>query len=88
MPAPGLVAKSLTAGGAIPWLFTGDVMDNPFDETRRAVGEATAIMRAVDGISGAMAHLLIGRLRHCSNYDLADLKKELAHFNAHTKRWS
>jgi hypothetical protein len=63
-------------------------MDNPFDETRKAVGEAKAILRAVDNVSRDMGHLLVGRLRQCSSYDLADLKKELANFNAHTRRWT
>jgi hypothetical protein len=63
-------------------------MDNPFDETRRAVSEAKAILRAVDNVSRDMAHLLVGRLRQCSAYDLAKLKKELANFNAHTSNWN
>jgi hypothetical protein len=62
-------------------------MENPFDETRAAVQQARAQIKAVDAISHAMADLLRGRLRHVSRYVLADLKKELQDFNAVTGKW-
>lgn len=64
-------------------------MPNKFDEVREAVREAQTTMDAVDSVAGNMAGLLRGRLRHVRNTTyLAQLKKELSKFNAHTGRWS
>lgn len=63
-------------------------MNNPFDETRRAVAEAQHILAATDNMARSMAYLLVGRLRHVSNGEtLIALKKELRDFDAHRKVW-
>lgn len=60
---------------------------NRFDEMRAAVAEARVTLRAADSTADNMAGLLQGRLRHVSGCRLAQLKKELSQFNAHTKEW-
>lgn len=61
---------------------------NAWDEMRIAMDEAKARMDAVDSYASEMARLLQGRLRHCSRYVLAELKRELRDFNIHTKEWT
>ena len=63
-------------------------IENPFDETRKAVTQAREILRACDDVAADMARLLVGRLDHCSPYILAKLKMELRNFNAHTGKWN
>lgn len=62
-------------------------MENPFDEIRHAVQQAKELDRAVASQAGAMATLLVGKLRHCPNYIVEQLKKELREFNIHTGEW-
>jgi len=63
-------------------------MVNKFDEMRAAINEAQDTLRAADSVSTSMALVLRGRLRKVE-YDwvLAELKKELKEFNAHTGEW-
>ena len=65
-------------------------MDNEFDKMREAVSQARVQIAAVDNVVGAMAELMIGRLRtgNVSQRALTQLKKELAGFNMHTGKWS
>jgi hypothetical protein len=58
-----------------------------FAEFDLAVKEAGVTMRAADQVAGQMAQLLRGRLRQCSGYALADLKRELRDFNIQTRAW-
>ena len=63
-------------------------MNNPFDETRRAVRAAREQIQAVDNIAYSMADLLQGRLRKVdSKRILSALKKELRDFDATTGTW-
>ncbi len=62
-------------------------MSNPFDEMRAAISNARATLNAADESAKTMAVLLKGRLRKVSPWVLADLKRELSEFNAHTKEW-
>lgn len=62
-------------------------MENPFDEIRKSVAIAEQQIQAVDIVAGSMARLLRGRLRHCPNYILVNLKRELSDFDAHKKEW-
>lgn len=54
---------------------------------REAVQEARITMMAADRVVSEMAGLLRGRLRNVYSRTLADLKKELRNFNAHTGEW-
>ena len=56
-------------------------------EMRKAVNEAAQVQRRADEIADIMARLIKGRLRHVGWTPLADLKKELKNFNAHTGEW-
>lgn len=60
---------------------------NKFDQMRAAMAEAHQVQRAADQHAGEMARILKGRLRRVSPAVLADLKRELQQFNAHTGRW-
>jgi len=60
---------------------------NRFDEMRMAVTEAEHTLRAADSVADDMAGLLRGRLRKCSPWHLAALKRELSQFDAHRKMW-
>jgi len=51
------------------------------------VDEAKRTLSYADDMADQMARFLKGRLRHCDGYVLADLKRELRDFNAHTKTW-
>ena len=63
-------------------------MSNIFDDTRAAVNQAMATLRAADEVAGDMAYLLKGRLRKVSNADtLKALKRELRDFDMHTGKW-
>lgn len=62
-------------------------MENIFDTMRAAVDEAERTMLAARRMAGKIAPLLRGRLRNCDPYVLAELKRELRDFDAHTKRW-
>ena len=62
-------------------------MSNVFDDTRAAVREANATLRAADTVANDMAELLRGRLGHVRPHILKQLKKELKDFNMHTQRW-
>lgn len=62
-------------------------MDNAFDTMRRALREAELTQAAADEQAAAMASLLVGRLRHCGEYALKRLKRELRDFNIHTGTW-
>ncbi len=61
---------------------------NIFDEMRAAVERAKDTLRAADNEAGAMAYLVLGRLRQVKNTDtLKRLKRELQQFDAHTGMW-
>ena len=60
---------------------------NQFDQMRDAMQEAEQTIRAADQMSSQMARMLRGRLNHVSPMVLADLKRELKRFNAHTGQW-
>ncbi len=60
---------------------------NSFDLMRQAVAEANQTMRAADDQANAMAGILRGRLRNCSEWNLKALKRELRDFNIKTGRW-
>lgn len=63
-------------------------MENPFDETKRAVHAAELQLRAVDQVATTMACLLAGRLRNVNDrYTLKALKHELRNFDATTMKW-
>ena len=54
-----------------------------------AVRAAKSELEAADTVAENLARLLIGRTRNVnSHWVLAELKKELKSFNAHTGRWS
>lgn len=58
-----------------------------FDEAHKAVEEAKATLRAVDGVADKLADMLVGRLRKVSGYTLKQLKAELRFFDSRTARW-
>jgi len=60
-----------------------------FDEMEQAVGDAENTLRRMNRHIDAMAHMITGRLKSAevSSYVLSQLKKELRHFNIHTKQW-
>lgn len=63
---------------------------NTFDEMRAAVQDARTKIQAADSVVGAMAAMVVGRLRQSavSGSVLTALKKELADWNMHTQKWS
>lgn len=61
---------------------------NAFDQMREALNEAKQVQRAAEQNAAEMGQLLIGNLRHCSDYTLRELKKELSRYNRHTGTWS
>lgn len=64
------------------------MMNNIFDDMRRAVSQAQDTLRAADSIANDMALLLRDRLRNVDNtYTLAALKRELRNFNLTTRIW-
>lgn len=63
-------------------------MSNPFDEMRAGMAQAREQLHAADTFANQMAGILKGRLRHVDRYTLRDLKRELAHYNARTGKWS
>ena len=63
------------------------MMDNPWDEMRRAVSVARELQKAVQDSSGSMGALLVGNLRHCRIGDLCKLKRELRDFDMTTGKW-
>lgn len=62
-------------------------MNNPFDEVSAAVDQAAALEYACNQNASRMARLLVGRLRHVSEWHLKALKRELRDFNIHTGTW-
>jgi hypothetical protein len=60
---------------------------NKFDEMRQAMREAEQTLDAARSVASQMASMLVGKLRQCSESDLARLKRELRDFNIHTGRW-
>ena len=60
---------------------------NQFDQMRAAVKEARTTLYAADNANHQIARILVGRLRQCNHIQLAELKKELKQFNAHTGVW-
>lgn len=57
------------------------------DDMLAAVRQARDTLSGVDGVAHALSKLLVGRLRHCDEYELKQLKRELRNFNIHTGRW-
>lgn len=62
-------------------------IENPWNETRKAVQRSRYLLEAVDSIAQSMASLLVGRLRRVSPHTLVALKRELKDFDAHRKAW-
>lgn len=60
---------------------------NRFDEMYNAMRDAEQTIKAADVAAQKMAMILKGRLRKCDPWVLADLKRELAQFNARTGEW-
>jgi hypothetical protein len=62
-----------------------------FTEMKQAVNDAESTIRQVEWLSADIALLLAGRCRHVKTYAgmkaLARIKKELADFNAQTRKW-
>lgn len=59
-----------------------------WDDFRAAHNQAQLTIRQADSIAEDMARLLVGRLRKVgSDCTLKKLKRELAAYDAHTKRW-
>jgi hypothetical protein len=56
-------------------------------EMKQAINDAKQTIKAADDVANSIASILPGRLRHVSVWTLAQLKKELREFNAHTRRW-
>ena len=57
------------------------------DDMRKAVNEAKCTLETADRVAATMGDLLVGRLRHCDNWTLRRLKRELRAYNPHTKTW-
>jgi len=64
-------------------------MSNAFDAIRDALNEHETMKKAVRNNAARMALLLVGNLRDSgiTPWVLADLKRELADYNIHTKSW-
>lgn len=62
-------------------------MSNPWDELRAALSQARELERATENYAFQMGRMLRGKLHHCSNDDVAALKRELADYNIHTGKW-
>jgi hypothetical protein len=62
-------------------------VQNAFDEITQAISQAKEINRVCDQYTNTLVGLVEGRLRNVSPYRLIRLKRELAQFNAATKRW-
>lgn len=59
-----------------------------WDDMRAAFADAKRTVDQADSIADDMARMLVGRLRKVgSDYTLKKLKRELAAYDAHTKRW-
>ena len=56
-------------------------------EMKRTISDAQDTLNHADSVACEIAPLLRGRLRHCYESDLIALKKELKHFNMHTREW-
>lgn len=56
-------------------------------EMRQALRDAAATQRAADDIASILGEMLVGRLRHVSDWTLRQLKRELRKYNPHTKTW-
>lgn len=57
------------------------------DDMRAAVREAKATLQRTDNMVEPLAEMVVGRLRHCSDWTLRKLKRELRDYNPHTKQW-
>lgn len=60
---------------------------NVFD-VNDAVRDATNTLDTADQKTGALARLIIGRLRHCPSWMAKELKRELRDFNMKTGEWN
>lgn len=58
-----------------------------FDEMTSALREAEETQRVADRQAERAARIAVGRLRHCSDFTLKALKRELRDFNIHTGVW-
>jgi hypothetical protein len=56
-------------------------------EMEEAIRDAEHTLKLADIVTTRTARLIVRRLRKVNGSVLADLKKELAQFNAHTKEW-
>ena len=56
-------------------------------DMQQEIRDAEETLRNADKAANSLARSLVGRLRHCDSWVLADLKKELRGFNAHTAAW-
>lgn len=60
---------------------------NAFDAMREAINSARQIHNAARRNTCGMARFLPGNLDTCDHSTLVKLKKELARYNIHTRRW-
>jgi hypothetical protein len=58
-----------------------------WEEFHSAWLDAKATQERVDSIAATMANMLVGKLRKCSKFTLAELKRELRDFNIRTEQW-
>lgn len=56
-------------------------------ELRSAVDDAEQLQRDINRQAQALASILRGWLRHVYGDTLAELKRELADYNIHTRSW-
>ena len=56
-------------------------------QIQQAINEARNTLDAADRRVDGMARLINGRLKHVTPWVLAEMKKQLRDFNAHTGEW-
>lgn len=62
-------------------------MSDIYNALYAAVGETRRMRQAIKEYANQMAALLPGNLHHVDSDTLMKLKRELANYNTHTKRW-
>lgn len=58
------------------------------NELINSFNEAVELDSAINRFASRFAKLLVGRLRHCDGATCAELKRELAKYNIHTRMWN
>jgi hypothetical protein len=59
-----------------------------YNEVKEVLDEAMRTENAINSFVCRFAEFCVGRLRLCSPGVLVRLKRELRHFNIHTRKWS